>query len=292
MQLPLRSLLAPVLLAALPLAAQVETAPSARPPAEAPVWASSLEEAIGRARALPAGRVLVELRDVTCPECERMQSLLYPSASFAGFAADKVPVSVVRGTPDGEGLSRRFRVRTFPAWLVVTPDLLLCGKQEGESNQSTWIQRFIETEKGWAAYQKLLEAEKAGPGDPRAVFAVAEETFRRFGDAEAEGRFRAVAESGAAPAELRDRSRAYLATIALSARRVDDAEKVLHELLATTKDPALREKAELRLVDVDLGRGERLKAAERLRAFLAKYPDTPLRPQAEAILGALGPVNP
>jgi len=288
-----RLLLAPALLSALPLAAQtVETAPSALPPAPPPEWATSLPEAVGRARDLKGGRVLVELRDVNCPECERMQNLLYPSASFAGFAADKVPVSLVRGTPDGDRLAERFRIRTFPAWLVLTPDLLLCGKQEGESNQSTWIQRFIETERGWAAYLKLLDAEKASPGDPKAVFAAAEETFRRFGDAEAEGRFRRVAADAAAPPELRDKARAYLATIALAARRVDDAEKVLNELLASTKDAALRERAELRLVDVDLGRGERLKAADRLRAFLAKHPDTPLRPQAEAILGALGPVNP
>ncbi len=293
MKLKLRLLPVLALLASPHLLAQeAETAPAARPQDDPPVWAGTFDEAVERARKTRDGRILVELRDPQCAECERMEKLLYPSASFRAFTRDKVPVSVLSGTHDGQRLAERFAVRTLPAWLVVTPDLLLCGKQEGESNQSAWIDRFVASERSWGEFLKKLEDERKAPTDLAAVMAVAEDAFRRFGDAMAEERFRRVADARGAAAELRAKALSYLASIALEARRLDEAETALTKILSTSKDPALLEKAELRLADVEVGRGERTKAADRLRAFLKKHPDSPLRPQAEALLGALGAPQP
>ena len=290
----LRLLLAPLLLSAPSLLAQVaEKAPDApRLQDEPPVWADTFDDAVSRAKAMPAGRILVELRDAACPECDRMEKIVYETASFRAFCRDKVPVSVVRTSADGERLVGRFGVRVLPAWLVVTPDLLLCGKQEGATNQSVWVERFVATEKDWAEFQQTLEKEKKAKGDPEAVYAAAEAAYRHFGDAMAEERFRRVVQAPKVAPELRDRSLAYLAAIALNANRFDDAEKDLKRIVATSKDPALVEKAELRLADVDLGRGKREAAAQRLKVFLAKHPDSPNRPQAEALLGAIGTARP
>ena len=286
----LRSLLAPLLLGS-SLLAGPQAAQTPAPPAPAepePLWSSSLDEAIGRAREIPDGRILVELRTATCPECKRMADLVYPSASFRAFVKDKVPVTLDREGADGQKLAQRFGVRVSPAWLVLTPDLLLCGRQEGESNQSTWIDRFIESEKGWAAFRRRIDEEKASPSDTALVFAVAEEAYRRYGNDMAEGRFRRLAADPKTAPEIRERSLAYLASIALDARRLDDAEKALTELLAVAKDPVLRERAELRLADVEVGRGNRARAAERLEAFLKAHPESPARPQVESLLQALG----
>jgi hypothetical protein len=292
---PLLRLLPVLALLSSPLlhAQEAETAPSeAGSQDDPPVWAETFDEAVERARAMKGGRILVELRDTRCTECDQMASFVYPSASFRAFTRDKVPVRIVRGTPEAKHLVERYRIRTVPSWLVLTPDLLLAGKQEGESNQSTWINRFIATEREWGEFLRKVEDEKASPSDPAAAMAVGEDAYRRFGDAMAEERFRRVADDRKAPAEMREKALSYLATIALEARRLDEAEKILKQLAATSKDPALREKAELRLVDVEVGRDERRKAADRVKAFLAKYPESPLRPQAEGLLQALGGSNP
>jgi hypothetical protein len=294
MKRKLRLLIVPLLLAFPCLRAQEAVPPPAapRPQDPDPVWATTFSEAVERARAIPEGRVLVELRDARCPDCDRMADLVYPSPSFRSFVRDKVPVRLLRSSPDGKRLSEKFGVRVTPAWVVVTPDLLLSAKQEGASNQSTWIERFVLAERAWGLYLRKLEAEKSAPTDPAATFAVADEAFRRYGDAMAEERFRRVVDDPKAPADLREKSLSYLASIALEARRLDDAEKALHGILATTKDPVVREKAELRLADVDIGRGERTKAAERLKAFLDKHPASPMRPQAQELLEALGTAKP
>ena len=149
------------------------------------------------------------------------------------------------------------------------------------------MERFVATEKDWAAFQLKLEAEKKAPNDLAAAYAVAEDAYRRFGDEMAGKRFRRVADDPKAPPDLKVKSLSYLASLALAAGRLDDAERDLKALLALAEDPALLERAELRLVDVEVGRGERRKAEEKLKAFLANHPESPLRPQAEALLEAL-----
>ncbi len=263
-----------------------------RPQDEPPVWAASFPEAVERARSLRDGRVFVEFTEPSCSQCERMQKLVYPSASFRGFMRDKVAVRLDRSSPDGKRLAEHFGIRAVPAWLVVTPDLLFCGKQEGPSDQATWLRRFVESEAAWAGFRQKLDAEKASPSDPAMVFEVALEAYRRGGDAMAEGRFRRVANDPKATADQREKSLGFLAAIALEARRFDDAEKALKAILATVKEPGLRERAELRLADVEIGRGERTKAAGLLRTFLDAHPESPLRPEAEALLKALGASKP
>lgn len=285
----MRNLLVTVLLFAPVLLAQPEekTPPAARLQDENPVWASSFDDAVARARAMPSGRVFVEIRSANCPECERMDKLIYPSASFRAFMRDKVPVVLDRAAPDGQRLAERFGLQRVPAWLVVTPDLLLAGRQEGGSSQAAWIESFVASERAWAEFRHKLDLEQKNPSDPAAAFAVGEEAFRRVGDAMARERFERVAGDGKAPAELRGRSLAYLAAIALEERRFDDAEKALKKIISTTKDPALAEKAELRLADVEIGRGENRKAAALLKTFVEKHPQSPARKDAEALLEAL-----
>jgi hypothetical protein len=237
------------------------------------------------------GRVFVELRTAECPECVRMEKLIYPSASFRALMRDKVPVVLDRATPDGQRLAERFGIPRAPAWLVLTPDLLLSGRHEGESSQAAWMDTFVASERAWAEFRLKLDTEKKAPSDPVAAFAVGEEAFHRGGDAMARERFERVVRDGKAPAELRDRSLAFLAAIALEERRFGDAETALKQILATTKDPALAEQAELRLADVEIGRGERRKASALLKGFLQKHPQSPMRKDVEALLGAIEPSN-
>src|ERR1700682_3878545 len=122
-------------------------------------WAYSWEDAVAAAKQLPKGRILLSFVDEDCGECQRMDALVVPSTSFWAFTRDKVPLRVVRSTPEGKRLTERFRVPEVPSWLVVTPDMVVCGAQIGSTTQMVWVDTFIRSEQGWAAYQKRLEAE-------------------------------------------------------------------------------------------------------------------------------------
>ena len=172
MKRKLRLLLAPLLLSSPFLLGQegVTPTPAYRPQDPEPIWATSFGEAVDRARSMPNGRIFVELVEESCAQCDRMADLVYPSASFRAFLRDKVPVSLLRGSPDGARLSERFAIRGSPSWLVLTPDLLLAGKQEGASNQSTWIERFIVTERELGPLPAEARQGEGGPGRSLRVF--------------------------------------------------------------------------------------------------------------------------
>ena len=156
-------------------------------------WAYSWDDAVAAAKKLPNGRILLSFVDEDCGECRRMDALVVPSTSFWAFTRDKIPLRVVRATPEGKRLTERFRIPEVPAWLVVTPDMVVSGAQIGSTTQQGWVDAFIRSEQAWAAYRKKLDAEAANSADDTLVFDVAKETFKRGGDNLAEPRFRRLA---------------------------------------------------------------------------------------------------
>lgn len=249
------------------------------------VWAKTWDEAVAKARKMPDGRILVEFVDSRCGECSRMESLIIPSASFYGFARDKVPVRLDRETPEGKKLAERFQIPAVPAWVIVTPDMVVSGVQAGPTSQGGWFETFVKSEQGWTAYQKKLAQEQLTPGNEELVFDVAHETFRRGGDALAEPRFRRLTKS--TKPLVREQSLAYLASIELDGGRIEEATHDLDELLSTGTDPTLKERAEFRRAEVEIARGRKDAAATRLVVFKKLYPKSPLVKDADELLQAL-----
>ena len=251
------------------------------------VWTSSWDEAVEAARKIPDGRILLYFGDDGCGPCQRMEALVIPSTSFYAFTRDKIPLHLKLGSPEGKRLAAKLRVRQIPAWVVVTPELLVTGRQEGSTTQMGWVQAFVEAEKGWAAYRKLLAAEASAPSDPKLAFEVAEESFRRGGDGVAEPRFTRLANDPGTPPDLRESSLAFLATIQLDAGRPGDAAVTLDRLLAVVKDPILKQRAQLRRAEVEIAQGRKDLAIGRLKAFEKEWPGSSLLPEADKLLQAL-----
>ncbi len=252
-------------------------------------WTSTWDEAVQSARKIPDGRILIFFTEKGCGPCERMEALVVPSTSFFAFTRDKVPLRLAVDSPEGKKLAARLRLRQIPAWIVVTPDLVVTGRQEGSTSQMGWVQSFVEAEKGWAAYKKLLATEKADPGDAKVVFEVARESFLREADSFAEPRFARLADDPRTPSELREQSLAYLASIQLDAGRPKDARATLDRLLAVVKDPVLKQRAQLRRAEVEIALGRKDLAIGRLEAFQKEWPGSPLLPDAKRLLEALKP---
>jgi hypothetical protein len=251
------------------------------------VWAPTFEAAKASAHDMKEGRILLFFTDKDCDQCERMLKLVAPSTSFYAFTRDKVPVPVDISNPEGLKLAQRLRVVGVPTWIVVTPDLLECSRQEGVTTQQGWVDAFVRGERGWYAFKRARAAEKENPGDLPTVFEVARQLFARGAREEAEGRFRRLATDPKTPPEVREQANAYLASIDLDAGRFDDATRLLDGLVETAKDPRLRERAELRRADVEIARGRKDLAAYRLKQFRKEHPESPLAAEAQALLNAL-----
>jgi hypothetical protein len=251
------------------------------------LWVSTLEEAQTTARSMKDGRILFFFTDADCGECDRMLKIIAPSTSFFAFTRDKVPMPVEISRPKGLELARRMRVVGVPTWIVATPDLLECSRQEGVTSQQGWVETFIRGEREWNGYKRAAAAEAANPGDAAAVYEVAQQLFRRGARDQAEARFRRLVADPKVNADQKEQVNGYLASIDLDAGRFDEAAQRLDALIASAKDPQLKERAELRRADVEIARGRRDLAAYRLREFRKAHPGSPLTSEAEALLDAL-----
>ena len=162
-----------MILSTLALLAQIAHPTAAPTPAPAPpatgsafagaaglnvIWAATLEEAQASARSMKDGRILLFFTDKDCGECDRMLKLIAPSTSFFSFTRDKVPVPITISDPKGLELARRMRVVGVPTWIVATPDLLECSRQEGVTPQQGWVQTFIQGERDWAVFRRAQAA--------------------------------------------------------------------------------------------------------------------------------------
>ena len=295
------------LLTILPLLAQEPAAaPAAPPPKTSPatgqsekgsalagaaglevIWASRLSDAVEAARRLRDGRILIFFVEPDCGQCKRMEALVVPSTSFYAFTRDKVPLYEDVSTAEGKDLARRLRIRGTPTWIVVTPELLECGRQEGPTTQQGWVEAFIQVERGWAAYRKSLADEAANPSNPQLVFDAARSTYQRGGGALAEGRFQRLARDPKTPAAIKEQALGYLTSLEMESGRFDEAVAHLDTLMATAQDPVLKMRAELRRADVEIARGRKDLAAWRLKDFMKAHPDAPLAAEAQALLDAL-----
>jgi predicted negative regulator of RcsB-dependent stress response len=251
------------------------------------VWASRLSEAVEGARRLRDGRILIFFVEPDCGQCKRMEALVVPSTSFYAYTRDKVPLYEDVSTAEGKDLARRLRIRGTPTWIVVTPELLECGRQEGPTTQQGWVDAFIQVERGWAGYRKVLADEAADPSNPQLVFEAARLTYQRGGGALAEARFQRLARDPKTPATIREQALGYLTSLEIDSGRFDDAVTHLDTLIATAQDPVLKMRAELRRADVEIARGRKDLAAWRLKEFVKAHPDAPLAAEAQALLDAL-----
>jgi hypothetical protein len=251
------------------------------------LWARTLSEATEGAKRLKDGRILIFFVEPNCSQCDRMEALVVPSTSFYAFTRDKVPLYEDVSTAEGKDLARRLRIRGAPTWILVTPDLLECGRQEGPTTQQGWVDAFIQVERSWAGYKKLLAAESAEPGNPQLVFDAARQTYQLGGGTQSESRFRRLAGDAKTPAAIREQSLGYLTSLEMEAGRFDDAVSHLDTLIATAQDPALKQRAELRRAEVEIARGRKDLATWRLKEFLKAHPDSPLASEAQALLDKL-----
>jgi predicted negative regulator of RcsB-dependent stress response len=251
------------------------------------IWAPTVEQAQESARGMRNGRILIFFTDRDCGECDRMLKIIAPSTSFFAFTRDKVPVPVAISDPAGLELARKMRVVGVPTWIVATPDLLECSRQEGVTTQQGWVETFIQGERSWAGFQRAQAAEKDHPGDLGAVHDVARQLFERGAREQAEGRFRRLAADPNASADVREEANAYLASIDLDSGRLDEATLILDDLSKNAKSSQIRERAELRRADIEVARGRRDLAAHRLKEFRKAHPDSPLAAEAGMLLDAL-----
>ncbi|MGH9365617.1 MAG: hypothetical protein ACRD1B_10200 [Thermoanaerobaculia bacterium] len=270
--------LLPLLLAALaaaPLCAQEPERPEANRPVTSPgnaVWAPTWDAA--RKRAGSENKfVFVEFDGgPECGQCHRMDSLLYPAFDFEALLIGMVPVKVVFDSPEGKELARRYPFDQPPAVLITTPEGRLIFLMQGFTNAPEFYRQATSDLTAYRKFARRVEAQDITRLPAAEALATGLELYQRFDPQAALPRLkRAVSAPDAKPAE-RDKAREQLAAVELELGQPAAARATIDALLKTTREPDLKERAEIFRAQLPLHEGKPAEALKLLQKFVADHP--------------------
>ncbi len=249
-------------------------------------WAETFAQA--RERADREGHVVyVEFFEKTCGNCVRMQELLYPAVNFEMMLLRMVPVRIDRLSPEGTALAERYGVTQSPAVLILSSGGALIFRVDGFDNPGEFYRHVHSSMTEWDALHVRMVHEPEFRDDPKQELALGEELMRRMDPEEAAPRFERAARSKEADAATRDFALTGLATAQYRMKRFAEARATLDDLLRTSRDPAIREQAELSRGLVEIAEGRREEARRTISAFLREHPESKLAANARQMLTSI-----
>jgi thiol-disulfide isomerase/thioredoxin len=221
--------------------------PSASEPVVSPgnaVWAVDVAAAKARA-ATEQKLVFIEFDTPDCGHCQRMDSLLYPAMDFEALLLRMVPVKIFLQGAEGREIGARYGIHEAPSVLVVTPEGRLVFRMEGFLTTRDFYMHIHADLDKYRAFVKRIEGQDIAHLSAKEALETGAELYRRSDPESALPRLRRAATHPKATAAERDGAREALAAVELELGQTASSRTTIDKLIATTKDPARRERAEL-----------------------------------------------
>jgi hypothetical protein len=249
-------------------------------------WAQSVEEARRRA-AEQHKLVYYEFASQDCGECGRMESLLYPAFDFEALLVGMVPVRVDLVSRAGTELSELYSIKETPSVAIATPTGRLVFLMQGFKNPRDFFPHVHKSLDAYRAWAKTIDAQDVSTLSAADAYQSARQLFARFDFAESRSRFqRAIAAPDASPA-TRDGAKEGLAAAELQLKDPAKARQTIDGLIATTKDPEVRERAELFRAQIPLAQNQPEEALVLYKKFQKDHPQSKYKDQVNGLITRL-----
>lgn len=282
--------LAPILLALLaaaPLVAQEPAHADPNRPVTRPGnadWASTLDEA-RRIAGLQNKLIFIEIDGgPECGHCQRMDALLYPAFDFEALLISMVPVKVPLDSVEGMELSRRYEIDQTPAILVTTPEGRLAFLMQGFTNAPEFYKSARTSLDAYRKFARRAEQQDITHLPAQEALETGVELFQRSDPGAALPRLKRAASAPEATAATRDEAREQLAAVQLELKQPAGARRTIDALLASTKDPSRRERAEIFRAQLPLHEKRPAEALKLLQKFLADHPKSAYAARVKMII--------
>jgi hypothetical protein len=288
----LHSLLPVVLLATLAVPQQADTPAVPAPPGQAPphsspqvssavplgpgkvLWAISPDEASQRA-AREDKFVFLEFVKEDCGNCKRMDALLYPAFDFEALLAAMVPVKVDLETPVGKEFVGRYGIDATPAILITTAEGRLVFLMAGFYNQADFFRHANSAVDAYRKFARQVDSQDIPKLSAREALDTGNELYRRSDPGAALPRLRRAVSAPGATTEQGEDALEILAAVELDLGSVASSRKTIERLLATTKDRARRERAEIFRAQIPLAENRPAEALVLFQKFQKDHPGSP-----------------
>ncbi|HEY1252358.1 MAG TPA: tetratricopeptide repeat protein [Thermoanaerobaculia bacterium] len=249
-------------------------------------WAANAADA--RARATAEHKlVYYEFVSQSCGECGRMEGLLYPAFDFEALLVGMVPVRLDLVSKEGSELSERYSIKETPSVAIATPAGRLVFLMQGFKTQGDFFSHVRKSLDSYRAWANTIDAQNVSALGASDAYQSARQLFARFDYSEARPRFkRASAAPDATPA-IRDSAKEGLAACELQLNDPAQARKTIDGLIAATKDPEVKERAELFRAQIPLAQNRPEEALTLYKKFEKDHPQSKYKEQVRDFISRL-----
>jgi tetratricopeptide (TPR) repeat protein len=251
-------------------------------------WAATVEEA--KARAASETKLVFlqfDREGRVCGLCRRMEGLLYPAMDFEALLIPMVPVKVPIDSPEGRELARRYGIKDAPAIVVTSPEGRIAFLMEGFLNAPDFYQHIHADLDAYRSFARRVESQDIARLPAREALETGTELYKRQDSESALPRLRRAASARDATPSVRDDARELLAAVELDLGEPAAARQTTDRLIATTRDAARRERAELFRAQIPLAENKPEEALRLFRRFQQDHPRSPYRSRVEEFIQKL-----
>jgi len=236
-------------------------------------WASDAAEARSRAAAQKK-LVFYEFVNPGCGDCRRMESLLYPALDFEALLVGMVPVRIELDSPAGQELAGRYTITETPSILIATPEGRLVFLMQSFKNAPDFYRHVHKDLDAYRDLVRRIDSQDVATLNAQEAYTTGTELYTRFDFQGAAARLRRAAAAPDATPQLRANALEGLAAADLQLDRAADARRAIEKVLATTKNPDQKERAELFLAQIALTENKPAEALAVYKKFEKNHPDS------------------
>ncbi|HSP14500.1 MAG TPA: thioredoxin family protein [Thermoanaerobaculia bacterium] len=240
--------------------------------------------------------IFVDLFAQWCGWCHRFEGDVYPSEAFQKATSNMVLLRLdIEDGGEGSAFAKRFQVSTLPTFLLLNPDFTIVGQIRGYAPPAEFVRMMGDTLNKYKSFQKLVDSEDSFATDYPKRLELAKEFRYRQNYSAAEPRLRKLIGEKSVPVGLRDQAYYELGINYLMEGKYKDVKKTIDDFNKVQTQGEPYERAQLLATDVCLAQGNLRCAADELRNFKQKFPNSPLIPNVDMMLPSierqLGPVK-
>jgi tetratricopeptide (TPR) repeat protein len=274
------------------------SAPSAIADSKAPVkspgnaeWAQTAEEARKRA-ATDSQLVFYEFDSPGCDDCIRMQRLLYPAFDFEALLIGMVPVKLRYDFPEAKPLQETYGVATAPSILITTPEGRLVFLMEGFKDAPDFYAHVRKDLDLYRQFAKKIDAQDVATLSANEALATGYELFARKDPKAALPRLKRASVAPNPGAGVREGALENLAAVELDLGDAAASRKSIDQLIALTKNPDQKQRAELFRAQIPLSQNKPEEALALYRKFVKDHPDSKYVERVQSFIVRLSPGSP
>lgn len=232
--------------------------------------------------------IFVDLFAEWCGWCHRFEQEVYPSEAFQKATDDMVLLRLdTEDGADGTKFAQRYQVTSLPTFLILDSDMSIVGSIRGYAPPNEFAKMIDETLSKYRAFENLAKSEGSFAADYSKRLELAKEFRHRQNYPAAEPRLKALTSERGVPVTVRDQAYYELGIVYLLEGKYGDVKKTIADFNRVQSQGDAFERAQLLASDVCLAQGNLRCAADELKSFKKRFPNSALTANVDMMLPSI-----